>query len=246
MDPNNEENVARDWNVVFLPFCDGSLFLGNNEVEEADGSTRYHHGRQNLSAGVDLALKHFPDVKRIIIAGIASGGFGTIGAVGLIRMAYPHAELFVVNDSGPGLQSLDDPEGIELRIADWRFDEIIPPSCEACAAGRGQFTELIMWGIENDSALTVSLIGYDKDAILSSVFLRLTGPEYKVVLMEETNRIYERFPDRFRRFLVDGGGHIMLLNYFGEQIEGTTCAQWVRAMIEDDREVWTDRIAPGS
>jgi hypothetical protein len=63
--------------------------------------------------------------------------------------------------------------------------------------------------------------------------------------MEETNRVYERFPDRFRRFLENGGGHIMLLDYYGEQIRGTTCARWVRAMIEGNTEIWTDRITPG-
>mgnify|MGYP001148830271 CR=1 FL=1 len=45
--------------------------------------------------------------------------------MGLVRIAYPKAGLFAAADSGPGLQSLDETEEIEARIADWKFNEII-------------------------------------------------------------------------------------------------------------------------
>ncbi|MEZ4288538.1 MAG: pectin acetylesterase-family hydrolase [Polyangiales bacterium] len=57
LNPNLSVNPARDWNVVYLPYCDGSLFAGDADVDRnGDGSTdRYQHGLQNLSAGLHLA-----------------------------------------------------------------------------------------------------------------------------------------------------------------------------------------------
>ena len=44
---NNPDNPFRDWNIVYAPYCDGSVFAGDNIADYAGGRT-YHHGLQNL------------------------------------------------------------------------------------------------------------------------------------------------------------------------------------------------------
>ena len=55
-----------DWNQVYVPYCDGSLFSSDAQVDvDADGIVdRYHHGLHNLSAALDVAKAEFPAPKR--------------------------------------------------------------------------------------------------------------------------------------------------------------------------------------
>ncbi len=243
MDDTNDENVAKDWNLVYVPYCDGSVFAGANQLEDGEGM-RYHHGRQNLSAAVDLATEHFPDMQRIIVTGVSGGGFGTLSAMGLIRMAYPQAELFVINDSGPGLQSTTDTQAVQTRLDEWRFQDVVPPSCVECDGGRGQMMALVAWGLENDPTLKTALLSYYEDIVIGFSFLGLLGPAYKEVLLEESGKIHEQFPDRFKRFMLPGPSHVIMADFYGAEIEGVTLAQWVRAMVEGDDDVWRDLLAP--
>ena len=76
--PSIEANPFADWNVAYLPYCDGSVFVGDREHDEdGDGSPdRIHRGLANLSAGLDVARQTVPDPTRIVFAGSSGGGFG--------------------------------------------------------------------------------------------------------------------------------------------------------------------------
>lgn len=115
-----------DWNVLFAPYCDGSVFWGDNVLTESDGSTRYQHGRQNLAAALDLAEQHFGASKQLLLAGWSAGGYGTLLATLDVRLRFPETELAVINDSGPGLQNNAQVEAIEARLNDWRVSSICP------------------------------------------------------------------------------------------------------------------------
>ena len=60
--------VFFDYDVVFVAYCDGSVFSGDNVVKKPDGSIeRRHRGLANLSAALDIALERFPDPERIVL-----------------------------------------------------------------------------------------------------------------------------------------------------------------------------------
>jgi len=242
LDENNPENVAKDWNVIFITYCDGSIFYGSNEVEEPDGSIRYHHGMQNLSAGVDIAMERFPDMKKVLVFGGSAGGYGTFTGMPVMRMAYPQAELFVINDSGPGLQNPDEMDAIETRLKEWDMAHLVPPECESCEGGRAHVTGIINWALENDSGLTTGMASYDQDFIIGTVFLGYPGPVFKKAMIEETDKIHAKYPDRFKRFLVPGASHVVMGAFFTAEIDGVTYAEWTRGMIEGDDTKWRDLI----
>ena len=57
-DPTMSDNPFADYSVVYMPYCDGSTFGGDNDVNDPDfpfGPTRYHRGLRNVSAGMDVA-----------------------------------------------------------------------------------------------------------------------------------------------------------------------------------------------
>ena len=112
MDPDLAENPIADWDVLYLPYCDGSLFAGDvdrvlpTSVLVEDGpieSMGYQRGLQNLTAALDVGLAEFPNPSRILLTGVSGGAFGTIAALPLVRFYYPETEILVFNDSGVGV-----------------------------------------------------------------------------------------------------------------------------------------------
>jgi hypothetical protein len=126
MDTKDAENPVASWNIVYVPYCDGSVFGGDGDFTDAMG-TRYHHGQRNFSAALDLALKHFPNPKKVLLAGSSAGGWGTVYHRGLVRSQYPMAELTVLNDAGIGF-AVNNP----LVADEWTATRHRPPSCAEC------------------------------------------------------------------------------------------------------------------
>ncbi|ETM98991.1 hypothetical protein PPTG_19133 [Phytophthora nicotianae INRA-310] len=91
MDRGAVDNPFKDWNVVFLPYCTGDLFVGNTQLEASEsaynqalgnkqclGQNRSMHlnGYNNAKAVLDWALENFPDPKQLAIGGYSAGSLG--------------------------------------------------------------------------------------------------------------------------------------------------------------------------
>jgi hypothetical protein len=173
-------NPIDDWSVVYMPYCDGSVFSGDNDVVDFEWQAfiegalelrpgtgpfvRFHRGLRNVTAGIDLAIEMFPRAGRILVAGSSAGGVGASSfAPFLARMAYGNnKKLMVFNDAGPVAINLADTGGIAARAEDWKFGQFYPASCDACDEF-GQGTELIKWRLANDSTIREAFYSTDFD-----------------------------------------------------------------------------------
>ncbi|MGH7293010.1 MAG: pectin acetylesterase-family hydrolase, partial [Myxococcota bacterium] len=198
------DNPFHGWHVVYAPYCDGSVFAGDNIVDYAGGRT-YHHGLQNLSAAVTLMLEQFPDPELVVVSGSSAGGYGTFAGYGVTRVAYPDTPILVLNDSGPGVQNPESTQDIEDRQTNWRINETIPATCTRCSE---QYSYLTEWALQRDPTLRYGLFSSLRDAIIRS-FNDLDETQYEALLRAVTGDIQGRNPDRFKRFLVQGAGHTM-------------------------------------
>lgn len=238
-------NYFSDWNVVFAPYCDGSVFSGDNEVAQPDGTTRYHHGRQNLAAAFDLAAEHFGHSKQILVGGFSAGAYGTLPAMIAARLVFPEADLFVMNDSGAGIQNPAQGADTETRLAEWKYDEVIPPSCTACDGGRAQLSELFSWFLKNDSNVRISILGYYRDGVIGVLFNKFEPEEYERVLKTETGKHAAAYPDRFKRYMVPGDKHVLSSDWLTITADGVKLSDWMGAMAQGNDAVWTDLLATG-
>jgi hypothetical protein len=267
LSPGLAANPLRDWNVVYAPYCDGSLMGGDISHDvNGDGEIEHQRGLQNLSAVLDLAKAEFPRPRRIMLAGISAGGFATFTALPLVRFHYPNAEILVVNDAGVGIGTPGDPEAVEKMAEEWNAGSGIPQSCEGCF-DRGHLMPLLGWQLERDDNMRAAIISSFRDLVITLTFLVASPEAFETALLEESGAIAERFPDRFKRFLFAGNRHTTLpidstsdlreaidldididiafleqiLGKFDEtNIRGVTVAEWVTGMVEGG--VWDDLV----
>lgn len=236
---DDERNPTRDWNIVFASYCDGSVFSGDNTVRYGE-RTAYHWGLRNLSAAVTVLLERIPDPGRLLVTGSSAGGFGTFMAMGLVRAAYPGTYLYLLNDSGPGLENpaLLPTMGESIR-KQWQFEQFLPPDCEACD---DQLIGLIPYALARDPDMHAGLFSYLNDSVIGTVFLQFYA-DYPDVLWQTTDPIHANFPDRFRRYFVEGFEHTILQDalFYGGWPQPQPFYQWFDGFLRRDLEVWQDR-----
>jgi len=208
------ENPLADWNVTYLPYCDGSLFIGRRDHDDdGDGTPeRLHRGLANLSAALDMARAQFPNPDRVLLAGSSGGGFGVLLAPPIVRGVYPNAELSVLADSAIGVARGDVEPGFVTHLMDqWGAAELVPPSCDASCVGDGHMTGVVAENLRVDADLRMAVFTSWYDMIIGDVFLDVTPGDFAASVAAETGALHDAFPDRFRRFVVDGRMHTTLL-----------------------------------
>jgi hypothetical protein len=217
LDRGLEANPFADFNVVYLPYCDGSLFSGDRDAPEDDPAkidrgltTRHYRGLANLSAALTMGKVRFPNPRRVVLAGSSGGGYGTILASFLVRYVYPGVSIDVVNDAGIGIAKEGDPAFIEKLIMEFGADEFVPEDCENCFES-GHIIKLVEYLLERDPDLRVAAVSSWYDSVISETFLGIDPLGFQESLDVHTGALNELFPDRFRRFFYDGAGHTALL-----------------------------------
>jgi hypothetical protein len=235
---SNPDNPFRDWNVVYAPYCDGSVF-GGDHIADYQGNKTYHHGIENLSAAVAMLRDQFPDPEMIAVMGSSAGGYGTYSGYGVTRVAFPDTPIVVLDDSGPGLQNHDETQAIADRNENWRFQQFVPPSCTQCA---DQITYLSEWAIDRDPTLRVGYFSNLQDAVIRT-FNNLSGPAYEALLLQVTGDLHSRQPDRFKRFYVQGESHTILElpTFYTTEVDGIRIRDWAADLITDG-PAWQDII----
>ena len=224
-DPNSPDNPFADHSVVYMPYCDGSTFGGDNDVNDPDfpfGPTRHHRGLRNVSAGMDVAADMFPDAKQITVMGHSAGGVGVAAfAPFLARFVFGNnTKLTVYNDAGPIAVNLGTPPwaggpdipwlSVFARQNDWQFQQFYPQSCmdDGRCNAFGQQTGIIDWRLENDSTIREAF--YETDSDRTNRFFAqgdgtLMPPEvYRDLILTEHGALNEAYPRRYKRFIVSG------------------------------------------
>jgi hypothetical protein len=238
MNPTDMQNPVASWNLVYVPYCDGSLHYGDKD-HETESPPRFHHGLRNLSAALDVGVANFPKPKQILLAGSSAGGLGTIYASALVRLHYPDAKLFVFNDAGVGIST---PDGSRAKLTrdEWGTLQLIPGSCPDCQ-GSPHSTPIIGWTLARDPGLRVSIFSAYEDTVIADTFLMIGGPAFKQALLDETGKLVMAHPERAKRFYIEGTKHTTAGNLQASVVNGVSIDQWLGFMLADDPN-WTDTL----
>ncbi len=236
LDTSNPKNPFKDYSIVYASYCDGSVWSGDNDISY-NGVMTYFHGFANLSAAVTLMKENFINPDKILISGSSAGGYGTFMGYLVTRTQYPFTTLDVINDSGPGLSNPNS-SMLETTTTAWNLNKIMPADCPKC---KEQMTYLIDWTLDRDQKVYFGLFSYYNDVIIGTVFLNLSGPDYKKLLLSVTDEIHNNHPEHFKRFFVNGSMHTILelSSYYTGKANGTYFSQWTADMMTDT-SAWHD------
>jgi len=240
-------NPLAGWTVVYVPYCDGSVFTGDN-VADYERGTVWHRGLSNLTTGVDVMKSLYPNPSRIVVSGSSAGGYGTFTGYAVTRLAYPTTEILVINDSGPGLQNNNDPQALADRRENWRFEQFRPAACTDCVT---QPAFLTPWAMQYDPRLRGGFFASLQDEVIRG-FLDMSGPQFEQLLLDATDQVVAKNPDRVKRFFVAGEFHTILLggglgssgiavDYRSLKINDTTLPQWIDDLVSGD-PAWSDLV----
>ena len=268
-DSSSPDNPFADYSVVYMPYCDGSAFGGDNDVNDAGfpyGPTRHHRGVRNLSAGMDVAADTFPRAKRITVMGHSAGGVGVAAfAPFLARFVYGNkTKLTVYNDAGPIVVNLGTgtpPFGcmdlsclsVVARAFDWGFSQFYPQSCidDGRCNAFGQQTGIIDWRLGNDSTIREGFYETDSDST-NRFFAQGDGSlmdplVYRDLILTEHGALNDAHPNRYKRFIVGGGdtSHTALQGplFNIQEANGELLNEWTDAFLKKSSG-WVDIVEP--
>jgi|GEM_PF-528921 len=238
LSPNDPQNPVADYNVGYVPYCDGSGMMGDNEVDsDGDGvNDRFFRGLQNLSASLDVIAQNYPAPDKIVLAGNSAGGFAVHAALPLVRKLYPDVRIEVINDSGVGIL---DPGGMQTLIDYWNAGAFFPSSCTDCIGADGNLTDYHKYQLIQDPNTRMAYISSKQDATFAAI-IQGGGAAFEAQLIEAAGELNAAFPDRFNSLIANGDEHTFILSSFNYPIGGTTVREWIANMIADNGQWVTE------
>lgn len=225
------KNLLADAHFVFLPYCTGDVFSGQNKVDFSPGKTVYFHGFLNIEAYLKRLVPTLEGVERIVLAGSSAGGFGAAINWEVVQTAFgSKVRVDLLDDSGHPI----DP--IPSRWQEWQstWKPHLPPTCADCSQGVGKILDhyektLLAQGRK------MALLTYERDAVIRSFmgYLDTTGNLFKA----EHDKLLLRMDNlpNARYFGMTGQKHVMLsepdkLTSTG----GVSLVSWIEWMYNDD------------
>lgn len=232
LNPNDAQNPVANYNVGYVPYCDGSMMAGDNEVDsDGDGvNDRFFKGLLNLSASLDVIAQNYPSPEKIVLAGNSAGGFAVHAALPLVRKLYPEARIYVVNDSGQGIGN---PGGFNMLFDYWNANAFIPSSCGDCIGADGNLTGLHNYQLEQDDNIRMAYISSKQDSIGSAA---LGGPAFEAQLLAAVTELNNAYPERFQSLIDNGDAHTYIIRSFNVEVGGVTVRQWLANMFSESKD----------
>ncbi len=128
------ESSFQDWNFVFMPYCTGDVFAGDEVVTYEDPAgvgdpiEFQHKGHRNMVAAMDWLADHFTYVPKLFVSGVSAGGVGALVNYGFIREALPSVGRgYLLDDSGPFFPMSDNSRPLYDKVkSSWRVSNWLP------------------------------------------------------------------------------------------------------------------------
>lgn len=212
LDRLDPDNPFANHDLVYLPYCDGSIFAGDVD-RDLRGSMAYQRGLLNLTAAIGIAAQHYPRPSRIVIAGTSGGAYGVLPAAAVARRYYPRSEILVLADSGSPIGQDQDVTFMRRAMEEMNAD-YLPPSCPDCVAD-GHLTGLVRWALDRDPRMRVAAMFHASDAVIGEDFMRITQPQMRTGVIREAIELTTAYPGRAHAFVLEGSDHTFILDMSG-------------------------------
>lgn len=222
LDRNNAQNPFRKKNLVYIPYCTGDAFAGDNVTSITYlGQERESHfvGYRNVGVALSRILATLPSAQRVWLAGDSAGGFGAAFNFGRTQDAFPGARVDVIDDSGQPI--MPDLGRWQQWKALWNIQ--MPSDCAACPSGPKYFIDYYRMKYP---ASRFGLVSFDYDIVIAP-FMSLTLTDFHDQLHEMADHVAYTWPNA-RYFFLAGASHV------GLALPTPALQTWVKQLVEDD------------
>ncbi len=201
-------NPFADATLVYVPYCTGDVHGGDRVVTYSDGpgGTMHHTGHANALAFLKRVAATYPTPRRLVVTGSSAGGFGTLVNYVDIRSYYPAAQGFLVDDSGPPLESDGGPL-IQEGFQNWGIADVLDPLCGAgvCEADLSKGLEAL---VQKYPADRFGLLSWNADPTISGFYF-ITQADFTTGLLKMTSDVIDPATNA-HAFIAEGQAHTML------------------------------------
>lgn len=118
------ENPFKDYSFVFVPYCSGDVFAGDNPKGYQG---RPQHGYKNVAAYLPRLAATYADATSIVLTGMSAGGYGATYNFPQVQKAFKKQKVTLINDSGPILGNRYTPPCLAQKWkTTWSMDKTLP------------------------------------------------------------------------------------------------------------------------
>ena len=179
---NPDISPMADWNKVFVAYCTGDIYIGNNVQTYTDPTgegpdVEFHHkGYQNTLRIVEDLNEKFRKVPKMMVGGCSAGGFGSLTSYALFREGIRGVDRgYLLADSGPVIPNRggEDSNAVSLyeAITDvWDINSVIdtlPFGADAVSDDYGEVNTLLAETYPDDR-FSISVFSRDYNLTLNN------------------------------------------------------------------------------
>jgi hypothetical protein len=222
------QNPFQDYSYVYLPYCTGDIFAGDN-VTKLGTNTAHFVGHANVAAFLSRLVPTFPAADRVILAGSSAGGYGAMYNAWQVQAAFGGVRVDVLDDSGTFLPPDVEAEGNGAQSTEataWNLAATSPP-CPACATNASAIYGA--WA-QAFPAHRGALLSYSEDAVLPA-YNGITTAQFTAGLDEILADQFKPNP-QLQAFVFGGAGHVLFFDPLLTQ-NGVTLQTFVAQMVTD-------------
>lgn len=141
-DANNVNNPARDFNMVYIPYCTGDVHSGSQTGITVPGpgspSNQSFVGYTNVGLAMSRIIPTFPGVTQVLLTGASAGGFGALVNYDRVAQDFCPTPVTLLDDSGPPMSDAYLAPCLQQRWRNlWGLTQAIPSNCPQATQPNG-------------------------------------------------------------------------------------------------------------
>jgi hypothetical protein len=246
----------KDWNLVYIPYCSGDVHTGSALVGYM-GQPQV--GFVNYKLDLAEIIARFPNMDRVVLAGVSAGGFGVAWNWLSTQEAFGSVPVFALDDSGPPMGPDYLSECQQQRYgALWNWAGNFHPKCTSCDVAAGKVVRpLLDASFQVSTPARFGVLSYDEDGTIKTFFAygmdncanwdSMHLPAYPTGRfpsgLTELRQAWSGYP-QVAMYVVTGGAHTFLESDIASVKTGAAIPmlEWIKKLI-DKSDGWTN-VAP--
>lgn len=237
-DFENEENPFLTYNVVFIPYCTGDVFLGDNVATYSsrvnDEVTIHHKGYVNAMTVLDWTFANAPQPSTVFVTGSSAGAIPSPFYTQFVAEAYPDARIEQLGDAAGGYRNQ---VLASVVFSAWGTENILTDDFADIRLGALNFEMLYRVVAPQYPDITFSQYNTAHDeAQISFLTLGMNNQIDLLPLIDQNMADIAAEVDNFASFTHGGELHTILPReaFYTYAVDGVRIVDWVRQLAQGE------------